>query len=237
MPAVHECDDLGSSPVHGDDSIPRHARSPRASAFLLASGLASLVGEGAEVSLRRFVVPVAAFAAMLALVACSKAAPRLYGTILQPIRSAPPVDGIDQNGEPFSLRRERGRVVALYFGFTHCKDICPQTLATLGAARTKSGLGSRVAILFASVDPARDTPAALRAFFARIGVRAVGITGTHAQMSRIWKAYGVDVQATRHDVGHSDFVYFIGPRGNLRIVGGDDMSIAQLAADMRGLSR
>ncbi len=188
-------------------------------------------------SLRRFVLPLAAFVGILALAACSKTAPRLYGTILQPIRSAPPIDGIDQGASPFSLLRERGRVVALYFGFTHCKDICPQTLAKLGAARAKSGLGSQVAILFASVDPARDTPAALRAFFARVGVRAVGITGTHAQMSRIWKAYGVEVQATREDVGHSDFVYFIGPRGNLRIVGGDEMSIAHLAADMRGLSR
>ncbi len=204
---------------------------------MLASGLASLVREEADVQLRSFARSCAALAGLLALAACANAAPRLYGTILQPIRSAPAIDAVDQTGAPFSLHRVRGRVVALYFGFTHCKDICPQTLATLGAARAKSGLGARVAILFASVDPARDTPAALRAFFARVGVRAVGITGTHAQMSRIWKAYGVEVQATREDVGHSDFVYFIGPRGNLRIVGGDDISIAQLAADMRGLAR
>ncbi len=157
--------------------------------------------------------------------------------MLQPIRSAPPLAAIDQNGAPFSLQSRRGRVVALYFGFTHCKDICPQTLAKLGAARAKSGLGSRVAIVFASVDPMRDTPASLRAFFARVGVSAIGLTGTHAQMKKIWSDYGVDVQATRTDVGHSSFVYFIGPRGNLRIVGGDELSVAQIAADMRGLAR
>ena len=157
--------------------------------------------------------------------------------MLQPVRPAPPLAAIDQNGEAFSLTGERGRVVALYFGFTHCKDICPQTLAKLGAARAKSGLGPRVAIVFASVDPLRDTPAALRAFFARVDVSAIGVTGTRAQMAAIWRGYGVDVQATRTDVGHSSFVYFIGPRGNLRIVGGDELSVAQITADMRGLSR
>ncbi|MDH2910549.1 MAG: SCO family protein [Candidatus Eremiobacteraeota bacterium] len=186
---------------------------------------------------RRLAPRFVALASILAIAACARTAPKLYGTLLQPIRSAPAITAIDQNGAPFALARERERVVALYFGFTRCKDICPQTLAKLGAARAKSGLISRVAILFVSVDPARDTPAALRAFFARVGVRAIGVTGTLAQMRRIWKAYGVEVQATRNDVGHSDFVYFIGPRGNLRIVGGDDMSIAQLAADMRGLAR
>ena len=186
---------------------------------------------------RRLAPRFVALAGVLAIAACARTAPKLYGTQVQPISPAPAITAIDQNGVPFSLARERGRVVALYFGFTHCKDICPQTLAKLGAARAKSGLGSRVAIVFASVDPLRDTPTALRAFFDRVGVRAVGVTGTLAQMKAIWSAYGVDVQATRTDVGHSDFVYFIGPRGNLRIVGGDDMSIAQLASDMRGLAR
>lgn len=186
---------------------------------------------------RRLAPRFVALASILAIAACARTAPKLYGTLLQPIRSAPAITAIDQNGAPFALARERGRVVALYFGFTRCKDICPQTLAKLGAARAKSGLISRVAILFVSVDPARDTPAALRAFFARVGVRAIGVTGTLAQMKAIWSAYGVDVQATRTDVGHSSFVYFIGPHGDLRIVGSDDMSIAHLAADMRGLSR
>jgi len=194
-------------------------------------------GEEWGVSIYRSLPRCVALLGVLAIAACARTAPKLYGTVLQPISPAPPLTAIDQNGVPFSLARERGRVLALYFGFTHCKDICPQTLAKLGAARAKSRLGSRVAILFVSVDPARDTPAALRAFFARVGVRAVGVTGTLAQMKAIWSAYGVDVQATRTDVGHSDFVYFIGPRGNLRIVGGDDMSIAQLASDMRGLAR
>ena len=179
----------------------------------------------------------AALAGALIIAACASPPPKLYGTVLQPVRPAPPLAAIDQSGAPFSLQSRRGRVVALYFGFTHCKDICPQTLAKLGAARKKSRLGSRAAIVFASVDPGRDTPAALRAFFARVGVPAIGLTGTHAQMKKIWSDYGVDVQATRTDVGHSSFVYFIGPRGNLRIVGGDELSVAQIAADMRGLAR
>ena len=186
---------------------------------------------------RRSPFRLLALAGALALAACATRPPRLYGTVLQPVRPAPSLAAIDQNGEAFSLTGERGRVVALYFGFTHCKDICPQTLAKLGAARAKSGLGPRVAIVFASVDPLRDTPAALRAFFARVDVSAIGVTGTRAQMAAIWRGYGVDVQATRTDVGHSSFVYFIGPRGNLRIVGGDELSVAQITADMRGLSR
>ncbi len=187
-------------------------------------------------SLRRLPLRLITLALLIATAACAGRPAKLYGTVLQPIRPAPPLAALDQNGVRFSLPSERGHVVALYFGFTHCKDICPQTLAKLGAARAKSGLGSRVAIVFASVDPVRDTPAALRRFFRRVGTSAIGLTGSLAQMKTIWSAYGVDVQATRGDVGHSDFVYFIGPRGNLRVVGGD-MTIAQITADMRGLAR
>lgn len=176
------------------------------------------------------VAGAARFAALL-LAGCASA-PQLHGTPL-PQRAAPPFTLTDQNGHAHALRSDAGKVVLLYFGFTHCKDVCPQTLQKLERATRESGLGPGVTTLFVSVDPARDTTAAMRDFLLRRNSSAVGLTGTLARLRSVWRSYGVDVRAERNDIGHGSSVYVISRDGMLRELLHDDTAVTAIASDLR----
>lgn len=176
----------------------------------------------------------AALGAMLVFAACARA-PGLHGTVLPP-KPAPAFTLTGQDARPHALSEQRGNVVALYFGFTHCKDVCPQTLALLQRAARASGEDRRVRILFVSTDPANDTPAAMRTFLQRRHVRATGLTGSARRLAAVWRAYGVSVESTRVDVAHSSYAYLIAPDGTLREILHDDAGVGAIAADMRQLA-
>lgn len=156
-------------------------------------------------------------AAVLLLTACSGHSAALHGSVLDPPPPAANFTLTDQNGKAFSLSDARGSAVALYFGFTHCMDVCPQTLQLLSRARLRAQLSPhQLRIVMVTVDPKSDSPAAFRAFFRRLGVQAVGLTGTQAELQRVYRAYGVAVQPAKHDVGHTDSIFLIDPGGRLR---------------------
>ncbi len=175
----------------------------------------------------------AAIAALVVLAACAKSAP-LHGMQLAPARTAPAFTLIDQAGKPFSLAQTRGRAVALYFGFTHCKDVCPQTLALLGKARAQAGLTpALVRIVMITVDAKRDTPAALRRFFQRVGVQATGLTGSQVALKRVYNAYGVGVEPQRNDIAHTDTIFIIDRDGRMVETLVPESSLKDVAADLR----
>ena len=180
---------------------------------------------------------LAAVAALaLALPAgCSSNKP-LHGTAFSPAQPEPRFRLTDQSGSPYLLARESVGFTALYFGFTHCKDVCPQTLQKLGKARDQAGLRSeQIEIVMVTVDPARDTPPVLRRFFAAIGVRAVGLTGTPAQMRSVYRAYGVAVTPEKNDIGHSDYIYVLDRDGRLRELLSSRTPINDIAQDLQTL--
>lgn len=174
---------------------------------------------------------------LAALAACSPhTKPALHGMQLAPPRAAPNFTLTDQHGKPFSLAQTRGQAVALYFGFTHCKDVCPQTLALLGKARSKAQIApQQLRIVMISVDPRNDTPAALRAFFARVGVVATGLTGTHAELARVWHAYGIGVQPQKDDIAHTDAIFLIDRQGRTVETFVPQSPLKDVAADMRSV--
>lgn len=176
-------------------------------------------------------------AAGAALAACaSHAQPPLHGMQLAPPQPAANFTLTDQNGNAFSLSQTRGQAVALYFGFTHCKDVCPQTLALLGKARTQAKLTrDRLHIVMVSVDPKIDTPAAMRAFFSRVGVDATGLTGTPAQLARVWHSYGIGVQPQKDDIAHTDAIFLIDPQGRIVETLVPQMPLKDVAADLRSV--
>jgi protein SCO1/2 len=176
-------------------------------------------------------------AALTMLAACSPHVKTpLHGMQLSPAQAAPNFTLTDQRGKPFSLAQTRGEAVALYFGFTHCKDVCPQTLALLGKARDKARITpQQLRIVMVSVDPRHDTPAALRAFFARVGVDATGLTGTPAQLARVWHAYGIGVQPQKHDIAHTDAIFLIDPRGRIVETLVPQSPLKDVAADLRSV--
>jgi protein SCO1/2 len=125
---------------------------------------------------------------------------------------------------PVSLQDYRGKLVLLYFGYTFCPDICPTSLAA-----TSAGLklltpeeAAKVAMLFVSVDPARDTPARLKEYVEFFHPAMVGATGSPEVLAEIARRYGVFYarQKTTGDdvhyaVDHTSETYLIGPQGDL----------------------
>jgi protein SCO1/2 len=174
---------------------------------------------------------------LLCALAAACAAPKAtHGTVFAPPQPPRRFSLVDQTGAPRVLAAKRDRFTALYFGFTHCKDVCPQTLAMLGKAREEAGLRpDQLQIVMVSVDPSRDTPAALRGFFSKVGVRAVGLTGRPAQMQRVYRAYGVAVEPKHGDIGHTDYVYLLDRSGALVELLSPHTSSAAVAEDLRAL--
>lgn len=122
-----------------------------------------------------------------------------------------------------SLRDLRGKVVLLYFGYTHCPDICPASVAAGALALTQLSPEerSKTRLLFVSVDPARDTPAVLQKYTAYFHADMIGATGTPEQIAAVARAYGASFiqQPPRPDgsyvVDHSAQTYVIAPDGSL----------------------
>ncbi|MBZ0293026.1 MAG: SCO family protein [Anaerolineae bacterium] len=108
-------------------------------------------------------------------------------------------------GDPVSLSDFRGRSVLLFFGYTHCPDICPTTLADY--RRVKSQLGARaedVAFVFISVDGARDTPEVMAKYLSMFDADFIGLTGGEEIMREIGTDYGLSFSADKQvNVGHS----------------------------------
>ncbi len=123
-------------------------------------------------------------------------------------------DGVTVHDKDF-----RGRVMMVFFGFTHCPDMCPTTAATF--AKTLELLGdkaSSVAPIFISVDPQRDTSAVLKEYLANIDARIIGLTGTQEQTKQVastYKAYFANSKNAAGDesVDHSGFIYIMDKNG------------------------
>ena len=150
----------------------------------------------------------------------------------------------DQNGQPLSLDKLRGKVVVLTFGFARCPNICPMTLANLSWAYNvlTPEEKAKVQVLFVSVDPARDTPEHLRGYVPFYNPAFLGATGTPEELARTAKAYGVFYAADapadpakpdNYNVTHSAYVYLIDKAGRWRAMYGHDQLSERdkLAAD------
>lgn len=157
-------------------------------------------------------------------------------------RTAPDFALRDDAAQPWSLAAQRGKVVLLTFGFTHCADTCPATLGKLSNLTRALGTRARDAeIAFVTVDPARDTPPVLHRFLARFepgSSRLVGLTGTISQIAAVENAYHVWSQRMPHNAyAHSSVIFLIDPQGRIRALRDESDSPASLAhvvAEMLG---
>jgi protein SCO1/2 len=131
----------------------------------------------------------------------------------------------DQSGRIFTEKDLAGRPFALFFGFTHCPEVCPATLERMG--RLIAGLGAaaeRMRFVFATVDPARDTPAALKDYLAHFDPRIIGLTGNEAQVGRLLKAYRVTVRRGEDGIDHATGVYLMDKASHfVSLIGYDEM--------------
>ncbi|APR96384.1 hypothetical protein PATSB16_30460 [Pandoraea thiooxydans] len=145
-------------------------------------------------------------------------------------------------GRAVSAKDYRGDVVLLYFGYTHCPDVCPTTMAHLAAVMQKLGAAAdHVRILFVSVDPARDTPALLHEYVTAFSPRAVGLTGSNNELATVARRYRVAYEAEKpgangnYEVTHSSAVYIFDASGRARLLATPDDSIDAMTHDIRQL--
>ena len=133
------------------------------------------------------------------------------------------------DGERRGLADFRGKVVALYFGYTRCPDVCPLTLATLGQAVQLLGEdGKRVQVAFVTVDPRHDKPRALQRYVRSFGEDFLALYGDAAATARTAAEFRVEGGAH-----HSIPVFLFDPSGRLRLVAHPDATAESIAHDIR----
>ncbi len=151
----------------------------------------------------------------------------------------------DTGGHRYDFARATaGRATLLFFGYTHCPDVCPTTMADLAAARQVAGpaIAAKVTVVFVTTDPARDTPAVLRRWLAQFDAGFVGLTGTQAQINAAQRAVGVPIAladpAVRAGAGpaylvsHASQVLGVGPDDRVRVRYFADTKVAEYVADL-----
>lgn len=185
--------------------------------------------------------------ALIALAAtwAAGAFPRPYtfhGTQFDPPRPIADFTLTNQDGQPVRLSDYRGKLVVLFFGYTHCPDVCPTTLARLNQVmRALGDEGGAVQVLFISVDPERDTPAVLKQFLSHFNPAFTGLTGQAEQVRAVTQAFGVYVQkeevgsAAGYLVTHTARIYAIDLQGRLVLAYPADAQVQDLVADLKHL--
>ena len=166
-------------------------------------------------------------------------------TLLPEPLNLPAVQLTDQHGLDFSTRELEGAFSLMFFGFTHCPDICPitlQTLANVDAQLRAKGLDTP-RVVFVSVDPDRDTPAQIERYLENFNSGFVGITGTQRALQPLIAALGVTVQRqefpgeTAYNVTHNSTVYLIGPQAELVALFSAPHDAAVIATDYLRIRR
>jgi protein SCO1/2 len=164
------------------------------------------------------------------------------GTLLEPASPAPDFLLTDQHGQPFRLSDQEGNVVAIFFGYTSCPDVCPATLALFKQVRESLGVSAEQArFVFITIDPARDTPDHILEHLTRIDPEIIGLTGFEEELEPVWAAYGVyraeqpAQGATGALFDHSARVYVVDRGGNLRVSYTFGATVDEIADDMRYL--
>ena len=165
---------------------------------------------------------------------------------LQATPDAPQIGGpftlTDGAGHRVTERNFRGDWQLVYFGYTHCPDVCPTTLSTLGAALDTLPPSERrtIRVLFVTVDPARDTPSVVGPYAQAFGPEFVGLTGTSADLASVEASF--HVYARRHDLkggdyamDHSSIIYVMRPDGSFAGLLDDSLTGAEMAKRLTGL--
>jgi protein SCO1/2 len=192
-----------------------------------------------ETRQRRF-LPFLSLLLGLALAACSPGGgkPPLEGAAI-----GGPFTLTDQDGRTVTERTYAGRYRIMYFGFTHCPDVCPTDLAVIGQAlrrfeKSDPARAARVAPLFVSVDPERDRPAVLKEYVAAFHPRLVGLTGTARQLADLGRRYGIYYgkeptgSGGGYNVNHTRLALLFGPKGEPIAILPSEEGAAAVAAEL-----
>ena len=130
----------------------------------------------------------------------------------------------DQDGKPRTLADFKGKAVVIFFGYTHCPDVCPTTMAEMAAVMKELGPDAdRVQVLFVTLDPERDTPALLKQYVPAFDPRFIGLSGDAEATAKVAKEFRVFYQkvpgkdAGSYTMDHTAASYVFDPQGRVRL--------------------
>ena len=161
-------------------------------------------------------------------------------TYAEPYPVAADIELKQANGSSFRLSDLRGKVVALFFGYTSCPDVCPTTMAELDQALEKMGdQANQVQVLYVTVDPERDTPERVQEYVRHFNPTFIGLSGSEAELTKVWNDYGVFREiveggsAAGYLVDHTARVTVIDQDGNLRLSFPFDTPVEDVVHDLK----
>jgi protein SCO1 len=184
----------------------------------------------------------AGLAAAFALASCHQApreTPPLAGASI-----GGPFSLTDQDGKPYSSTVLAGKYAIVYFGYTFCPDACPTDMQVLAKAMRSlddhhPAVSAKIQPLFITVDPARDTPVALKQFVSAFYPRLIGLTGSDAQIAAVAKEYAISYRKQPAPPGTSGYLMdhprvaiLIGPDGKPIELLPVDADAAQVASEL-----
>ena len=168
----------------------------------------------------------------------------LHGVVLPRPYAVPAVTLADAAGRPYRLAADTRKPLTLvFFGYTHCPDVCQIVMADIASALTRLDAADRakVAMLFVTTDPARDDEAMLRAYLDRFNPSFQGLTGDLSTIVRLGKAFGVMIEKGQklpsggYDVAHGTQVVGVLPDRRAPFVWTEGTAPADLADDIKAI--
>jgi protein SCO1 len=146
-----------------------------------------------------------------------------HGARIEPAPRAADFTLIAQDGKPYRLSDQAGKIVLIYFGYTTCPDVCPATLSQLRQVRALlKQQANLVQVVFITIDPERDPPERLRSYLGNFDPTFVGLSGPTSDLDPVWRAYGVyrakvtTGNSLSYTMDHGSYIYVIDSRGLLR---------------------
>lgn len=172
------------------------------------------------------------------------AEPHIFSSVVyEPAEQVPDFTLIAHNGEPFTLSELQGDVVALYFGYTNCPDVCPLTLSNFARAKQAlpEDLRDDLQVVMLTVDPERDTVATLAGYMPHFDGDFVGVSGDPQDVDQVIADWRIRVELGAPNangsflVGHPSFTLIVDRDGQRRLKMNHLMTVDQIAADLRAV--
>ena len=180
---------------------------------------------------------------LICLVACQKPQEQSFiGTDIGSVSMNTTFKLHDFNGHIRTLEDFKGKVVVLFFGFTHCPDICPTTMIdlkkTMALLKDKA---SAVQVVFITLDPARDTEAVLKKFIPAFNDSFIGLTGSEADIDKVASQFKIfhkkvnDGSKAGYTIDHSAGLYIINKDGKVKLHMSNGQKPEEMASDLAKL--
>ena len=164
------------------------------------------------------------------------------GSVIDPAIPAPDFTLPSSQGGEYQLSDRTGKFVLIFFGYTHCPDVCPTTLYEMKEIKARlKEYANNVEFVFITVDPDRDTQEQLTSYLSSFDESFFGLSGSQEQLEGVWKDYGVyrEIQEVDNSLGylvnHTSRLYLINSQNELMITYLYEATVDEITSDLKYL--